>query len=275
MFILSDKGCIIQGLLKGVSSRTTIFILTIIAIERLDAVKHPLTTANKHTRKRACKYIMFAWIISFSIPIYGYFYVEQKDQFAPDGYFISCGLNYLTDINHFCVRYYALVVYLIATIIIIGSYSLIIYGMRRKGTIRRLRVENKSCDVMKKVAKKVKVLSIVWFISWVPYVTITLLSLLGFREGFITPLVSTIPAVCCKIGSCINPWIYALTNEKFKTEVPFFKKNKRNDTKGFNRASYIIKTIDKVCDKKKNTASTSSDCVQLSNGIDAGVTQNV
>ena len=58
----------------------------------------------------------------------------------------------------------------------------------------------------------------VWFAAWTPYSVVALLGIFN-GEQHITPLVSMIPALFCKTAACINPYIYALSNKRFRNEI--------------------------------------------------------
>ncbi|KAI4457746.1 opsin [Holotrichia oblita] len=58
-----------------------------------------------------------------------------------------------------------------------------------------------------------------WFaykhIAWTPYTIVALLGIAG-RKDLITPIGSMVPALFCKLASCLDPYIYALSHSKFK-----------------------------------------------------------
>lgn len=35
----------------------------------------------------------------------------------------------------------------------------------------------------------------------------------------LTPFVTMVPAVCCKIVSCLDPWVYAISHPKYRQEL--------------------------------------------------------
>lgn len=76
----------------------------------------------------------------------------------------------------------------------------------------------------KKIKQEIKVSIIVlfvifvWFVAWTPYAVVSLLGIFG-REDLITPLGSMVPALFCKSASCLDPYIYTLSNSRFKNEL--------------------------------------------------------
>ena len=80
-----------------------------------------------------------------------------------------------------------------------------------------------------------------WFFAWTPYATVALIGVLGY-ESYLTPGVSFLPAVFCKIAASIDPFVYALCQSRFKVEyivvflrsviinhVLFFRENSAKD----------------------------------------------
>lgn len=57
-----------------------------------------------------------------------------------------------------------------------------------------------------------------WFVSWTPYATVALLGISG-NSQLISPLTSMIPALFCKTSACMDPFVYAITNQKFREEL--------------------------------------------------------
>lgn len=58
----------------------------------------------------------------------------------------------------------------------------------------------------------------VWTVSWTPYAIIALLGVLTDRS-MLTPMMSMLPALFCKMASISDPFIYALSNRQFKSEL--------------------------------------------------------
>jgi len=189
-------------------------------------------------------------------------------KFTPDGYLTSCGLDYLTDklISKIFILVYAFAAYFIPLSVIFICYCFIGFELRKRQNIE-LRAENRNHNVEKRVAKTIFSLIFMWIVSWTPYAILALCSVFGIIKEGITPFVSMWPAVFCKSVSCINPWIYALSNPKFKNELPFCSRNTRNVQTQDNPMT-DIKTKDQSCTTKKQNTNTSKICVKSSIKID-------
>lgn len=57
-----------------------------------------------------------------------------------------------------------------------------------------------------------------WIFAWTPYCVVALLGILGYGSS-ITPLASMIPSLMAKIACCVDPYLYAVTHPRFRTEL--------------------------------------------------------
>lgn len=69
-----------------------------------------------------------------------------------------------------------------------------------------------------KLAKISFFLITAWTISWTPYAIIALLGIFTDRS-MLTPAMSMLPALFCKMASISDPFIYGLSNRQFKSEL--------------------------------------------------------
>lgn len=73
--------------------------------------------------------------------------------------------------------------------------------------------------------------------AWTPYCLVSLIGILGYKDS-ISPLTSMIPAIMAKSAACIDPYLYAVTHPRFRTELEnMFCKNRR-DSISNNHTSY-------------------------------------
>ncbi|GAB0099658.1 hypothetical protein DMENIID0001_155450 [Sergentomyia squamirostris] len=54
--------------------------------------------------------------------------------------------------------------------------------------------------------------------SWTPYGVMALIGAFGDKR-LLTPGITMIPACCCKLVACIDPWIYAISHPKYRLEL--------------------------------------------------------
>lgn len=56
-----------------------------------------------------------------------------------------------------------------------------------------------------------------FFAAWTPYSIVSLMGISGYKQK-ITPIISMIPAMCAKLASCVDPFVYVVTHPKFRQE---------------------------------------------------------
>lgn len=69
-----------------------------------------------------------------------------------------------------------------------------------------------------RIAKAAFTIFFFFFAAWSPYATVALLGAFGDRK-LLTPLATMIPAVCCKIVSCLDPWVYAISHPRYRAAL--------------------------------------------------------
>lgn len=205
----------------GISGTVSICLLSAISFDRFHVVKYPLTRQPSYSRTKA--FVIISWIYGgvFSI-------IPALDigfgAYVPEAYLISCSFDYLTDnikikmfILVFCVA-----AWVVPLCVIVFSYinivSVVINGRNSTNVFEHSHRHIKKKEKIEqeiKVAIIVLIVICVWFIAWTPYTVVALLGIAG-RKDMITPLGSMVPALFCKLASCLDPYIYALSHSKFK-----------------------------------------------------------
>lgn len=69
-----------------------------------------------------------------------------------------------------------------------------------------------------RIAKAALVICFLFVASWTPYGVMALIGAFGDRR-LLTPGVTMIPACCCKLVACIDPWVYAISHPKYRLEL--------------------------------------------------------
>ncbi|KAA0192421.1 hypothetical protein HAZT_HAZT009348 [Hyalella azteca] len=59
---------------------------------------------------------------------------------------------------------------------------------------------------------------LLWFAAWTPYAVVALLGVTG-NQAALSPLVSLVPALACKLAACIDPYVYALSHPRCKVSL--------------------------------------------------------
>lgn len=73
--------------------------------------------------------------------------------------------------------------------------------------------------------------------AWTPYCLVSLIGILGYKDS-ISPLTSMIPAIMAKTAACIDPYLYAVTHPRFRTELEkMFCKNRRDSVSNAHTSS--------------------------------------
>ena len=66
-----------------------------------------------------------------------------------------------------------------------------------------------------RIAKAAFTIFFLFVCAWTPYAIVALIGAFGDAKILI-PLVTMIPAVCAKIVSCLDPWVYAISHPRYR-----------------------------------------------------------
>nr|BAQ54766.1 opsin, rhodopsin-7 like [Macromia amphigena] len=231
---LGAFGCQVYGFLGGLTGTTSIATLAAIALDRYFVVLYPLEPLKVPTRSRARACVILAWTygaVFSSIPLFGI------NQYVPEGYLTSCSFDYLADDGR--SRYFILIFFTAAWVIPFAFISFCYAAICRAVAIAAnysssvtMRAVGKLSDKRDASSRRerqrrrtelrlaIVVLGVValWFVSWTPYAVVALLGFSGKRH-LVTPLASMVPALFCKMASCIDPFVYAITHPRFRKEL--------------------------------------------------------
>ncbi len=75
-----------------------------------------------------------------------------------------------------------------------------------------------STSIEIRIAKAAFTIFFMFLVAWTPYAIVALIGAFGDRT-LLTPLVTMIPAVCAKIVSCLDPWIYAISHPRYRAAL--------------------------------------------------------
>jgi r-opsin len=75
--------------------------------------------------------------------------------------------------------------------------------------------EEGSQSVEMRIAKACFTIFFLYVCAWTPYAIVALIGAFGDR-ALLTPVVTMIPAVACKIVSCLDPWVYAISHPRYR-----------------------------------------------------------
>ncbi|KAJ8921668.1 hypothetical protein NQ315_010577, partial [Exocentrus adspersus] len=212
------------GDIGGLSGTVSIITLSAISFDRYFMIKFPLNRAYSKLRVKICLAIVWLYGLTFSsIPALNI----GLGRYTYEGYLTSCSFDYLTEDakERMFVFAFFIAAYVVPLLLITFCYVNIIKVVtdrsiannESKDSFRHVKEEaSKRQEV--KLAVVVLYSILLWFIAWTPYSAVALLGIFD-QKHLISPLSSMIPAVFCKIASCINPFVYSLTHPKFKSEL--------------------------------------------------------
>ncbi|XP_071495085.1 QRFP-like peptide receptor [Diadema antillarum] len=225
---LGDVYCkvVYTSLLMWVSVGASVFILTLIPIERYIAIVHPLHFKRLVTRQRVAKAVAMSWLVAFLVNLYLLFVAGAKG-----GRCTEVFQSWTAQIITGCVLF--LVQFLIPAVIMLVAQILTALMLHRQS--RRRIGEDSKCDnsnpsakylVARKNVLKILFLVVgVYLISWTPTHTVYLLyNLRVLSASYLYGPLFTALNVLAFCNSCANPVIYTIRNPEFrKAIVELFK----------------------------------------------------
>lgn len=227
MVFSSVAVCRLYGFIGGLSGTVSICTLTAISVDRYYVIRYPFNRRFSTLRTRI--FVLLTWIyggVFSSVPLLD----AGLGSYVPEGFLTSCSYDYLTDnlnakffILVFFVAAWVVPLFLIAycyagiLMIVLAQRSLSKSSFVNAESTRHVRREEKKKQELR-LAVVVFCIVGLWFVAWTPYAIVSLLGVAD-RADLIPPLASMLPALFCKIASCLDPFVYALTHPSFKTDI--------------------------------------------------------
>lgn len=69
-----------------------------------------------------------------------------------------------------------------------------------------------------RIAKACFTIFFLFLCAWTPYAIVALIGAFGNRK-LLTPLATMIPAVCAKVVSCLDPFVYAISHPRYRAAL--------------------------------------------------------
>nr|QWV42652.1 ultraviolet sensitive opsin 2 [Byturus ochraceus] len=227
-YALGHLGCQIfafMGTISGIGGGMT---NACIAYDRYTTITRPFD--GKLSRTKALIMILMVWI--YTVPWLTLPLTEIWGRFAPEGYLTSCTFDYLTNTfdNRLFVGSIFTFSYVMPMSMIIYFYSQIVSKVfshekalrdqAKKMNVDSLRSNqqqhNQSAEL--RIAKAAITICSLFVASWTPYAVLALIGAFG-DQSLLTPGVTMIPACCCKLVACIDPYVYAISHPKYRQEL--------------------------------------------------------
>nr|QWV42713.1 ultraviolet sensitive opsin [Melinopterus prodromus] len=243
-FAAGPVGCQIFGFVGCLSGIGGSMTNACIAYDRYTTISNPLE--GKLTKIKALVMLVCVW--GYTLPWAILPLLEIWGRFVPEGYLTSCTFDYFTDTfdNHLFVAVLFTFSYAIPMTMIIYFYSQIVgHVMRHEKALReqakKMNVESLRSNVNQasqsaeiRIAKAAITICFLFVASWTPYAVMAMIGSFG-DASLLTPGVTMIPALTCKLVACLDPYVYAISHPRYRVELqnrlPWLAIKEENDTK--------------------------------------------
>nr|QWV42649.1 ultraviolet sensitive opsin [Astenopholis sp. CRS 2021] len=213
------------GSLSGIGAGMT---NACIAYDRYTTISNPLE--GKLTKIKALVIISCIW--AYTLPWAILPLLEVWGRFVPEGYLTACSFDYFMDSfdNRMFVGVIFTFSYVIPMTLIIYFYSQIVghvvsHEKALKEQAKKMNVESLRSNVSQgaqsaeiRIAKAAITICFLYVASWTPYAVISMIGSFG-DASVLTPGVTMIPALACKLVACIDPWVYAISHPRYRVEL--------------------------------------------------------
>nr|ADN96745.1 blue-sensitive visual pigment [Dryas iulia] len=221
-------GCDIYATLGSFSGIGGAITNAVIAYDRYKTISSPLD--GRLTRMQASLLILFTWLWAIPFTLLPAFKIWGR--FVPEGFLTTCSFDYFTEDQDtklfvMCIFTWS---YAIPMLFICYFYSKLFGAVRlhermlkeqaKKMNVKSLAAnkEDAGKSVEIRIAKVAFTIFFLFVCSWTPYAFVTMTGAFGDR-GLLTPVATMVPAVCAKIVSCIDPWVYAINHPRYRAEL--------------------------------------------------------
>ncbi|XP_062546079.1 opsin-3-like [Armigeres subalbatus] len=223
-----ETGCAIYAALGSLSGIGGSITNAVIAYDRYRTISNPLE--GRLNRAQAAILVVCTWMWAMPFTLLPMFKIWGR--YIPEGYLTTCSFDYLTDDSDTrvfvgCIFAWA---YAIPMFIICFFYTQLFGHVRQheamlKNQARKMNVESlaanrneKAQSVEIRIAKAAFTIFFLFVCAWTPYAIVAMIGAFGDRT-LLTPFFTMIPAVCCKIVSCLDPWVYAISHPRYRQEL--------------------------------------------------------
>ncbi|KAF4525364.1 Short Wavelength Sensitive Opsin Ultraviolet [Ephemera danica] len=210
------------GSMSGILQATT---NTCIAYDRYRTISSPMD--GRMSKGKAISMVLFTW--AYAVPWTLMPLTEYWGRFVPEGFLTSCTFDYLTNTmeNKLFVFFIFICAYFIPMLLIMFYYSQIVghvinHEKALKEQAKKMNVESlrsgekASASAEIRIAKAAIGICALFVASWTPYAVLALIGAFG-NQAMLTPGVTMIPALCCKLVACIDPYVYAISHPRYRS----------------------------------------------------------
>lgn len=98
----------------------------------------------------------------------------------------------------------------------ISAHQKMLKEQAKKMNVQSLSNRDDSAESVElRIAKACFTIFFLYVCAWTPYAIASLVGAFGDKK-LLTPLVTMIPAVCAKIVSCVDPFVYAISHPRYR-----------------------------------------------------------
>ncbi|XP_060072166.1 visual pigment-like receptor peropsin [Ylistrum balloti] len=212
-----DKGCVYYGFIMTFLGLSIITILAMISIDRYIVIvkTHLKPLINERVAVSlifGCVLNGLAWAIA---PLVGW------SKYVLEGFGISCSVNWTSNLAEdasFSVA--SLVLFLVVPLgVFCFCYGNIFYKVRKSGNLQMFTEADRGSSKMDRdVAKTILWMILAFMMSWFPYATLTLITVIGGSSS-ISPEMTVCPTILAKISVIWNPLIYTYRNREIRKSM--------------------------------------------------------
>jgi r-opsin len=220
-----DTACTIYAVLGSLSGIGGAASNAAIAFDRYKTISSPMD--GRLSRTQSALIILFTWFYSMPFTIFPALKIWGR--FVPEGFLTTCSFDYLSEnddtrVFTICIFVYA---YCIPMALITFFYSRLLKHVQEhenmlKEQAKRMNIQSLAANkdpntqsVEIRIAKAAFTIFFLFVCAWTPYAIVALTGTLG-NKNILNPLVTMIPAVCSKIVSCLDPWVYAISHPRYR-----------------------------------------------------------
>nr|APY20682.1 ultraviolet sensitive opsin 1 [Xenos vesparum] len=227
-YALGFAGCqvfSVMGALSGIGAGTT---NACIAYDRYMTIAHPFD--GKVSKTKALFMVLCVWLYAIPWTLMPFF--EVWGRFVPEAYLTSCTFDYMSESfdNHLFVACIFTCSYVFPLFFMIYYYSQIVshvvnHEKALKEQAKKMNVEslrsnqgsaNSSVEI--RIAKSAITMCGLFLASWTPYGIIALIGAFG-NKSILTPTMTMVPALTCKLVACIDPYVFAISHPRYRAEL--------------------------------------------------------
>lgn len=201
--------------------------ITGMAVERFFTIWYPFEMKCFFTTRNSLIASGFIWIYSLAFSLPPLLHIWNK--YVPEGYLTSCSFDYLSKdaTSQMFVAAFFIAAYVFPLFIIIASYVLIVYKVKKSGSQfeeqgMKRRYESRNSRAKEKVEfRLVKcALSLIglWTLAWTPYAIVSFIGLVTDGSS-LTPEISMFPALFAKCASFVDPYVYGYSHPRYQKEI--------------------------------------------------------